>query len=55
MEKLVAFLTVRHADTMRPKERLAVVKWLRRQAEVIRLEPDKLARRYTARYWGVPP
>lgn len=49
-DKTAAIVTVFRAPDMSSKGRRRIVAWLRRQADVLEQEADKLARRYTARY-----
>ena len=44
-----AKLTVHNFSQMKPKERLRVVRWLKDQAEKLRIDPDAYSDRYTAR------
>lgn len=45
-----AKLIIHDFSKMKPKLRLQVVKWLHKQAEQLRVDPDKYSDRYTARF-----
>ncbi len=51
-EQSVAVITVKHPDTMTPRERRAIADWMRRQAEFLEQHGHECSARFTARYWS---
>ena len=45
-----AKIVIHDFSKMKPKQRLAIVKWMKERAEELRCEPDLFSDRYTARY-----
>ena len=49
--KSAALVTIKDAPKMTRRGRLAIAKWLRRQASLLEKYGEEFAGRFTARYW----
>jgi hypothetical protein len=49
-EESIAVITIRNAGTMKPKTKIAVGKWMRKQADMLATEGYNYTKRFTARY-----